>query len=904
MHFEKAIRSCLSGVAWFGGAAFGCARLILISALLACISAPALASTPVTAIVLFDGPNGASYVQVNGLTVNGKAEVRICDGVAKIDKRIYDTLPRVQLAGATSLERGSDGLLNLIANAKPSCAVPGNLKFDRNPELTPAEAGAQSTLQGTLVSSSAPEPALPEFKPGVKLVFVAAPDVDLAEFLRAQRADSVKDWQAFLSEHSSSAHLNEARIALTELDERAAEAFLAQYQRSGSRPADISLLKQAYQEARAANQVTPGFGPAAKLVEAISRELDKLLEGDRAEFEAFEKALQGHTPGYSQLVAARRSVEQLLGVRPDYAPVLNLSRDIAAEDQKLDGAVRSAESLVASSRYDDALASLGAYTAFATEIPRVNAVIDAAYKYHLSQGQQLAGKQDWDGAVVELRKAVSIRKDSQEAAAALDNAVTQLAAKRDREAADRAIRQSKDYAGENQFIEAYNVLAELPDPQRALVAEQVAALTQNFVAAASRRAQKIQDAHLPIKGRADEDAVREAYVLLDRASSLSGDPAVTLKRDFLSSKITSYFIEKAGRYFDKPLGSGAGMGWLYLREAQQYGDTLNTVKDQMVRYAPLYQRRARLSVGIAIRDQTSRRDSPGFADQLTDAIANGLESSGLSVDVVRRPGDSGDLLQPNFLLVGEILEHRVVKNASLETPQSKYRAGTHEVKNPAWLQASSDYLTAQRQLAAAQQSLADAQSQHKKKDVIAAATEAVQAAQKQVDESRHKLETTDQNRTEAIVEPYHYTRKTVDLSASIDLSFHINDRLGNPLDSPATVHKENHKTAVVLTDVKPEDTEGITNQSVEPDEAQFLTDLEINARNALVAAVEEKTAGIPARILQEAQSRAQRGDVDGAAEEYVMYLNSTPQKPSPERDEASKFLRDQFNLGSATLSKL
>jgi hypothetical protein len=148
----------------------------------------------------------------------------------------------------------------------------------------------------------------------------------------------------------------------------------------------------------------------------------------------------------------------------------------------------------------------------------------------------------------------------------------------------------------------------------------------------------------------------------------------------------------------------------------------------MAQYATLYQLRAWLSVGIMLRDQTSRRDSPGFDDQLADAIANGLESSGVSVEVVRKSSDVADALQPNFMLVGEVLEHRFVKSTNLETPYSKYRAGTHEIKNPAWLQAKSDYESAQRQLATAQRALADAQSQRKKKDMVAAANAAMEEA--------------------------------------------------------------------------------------------------------------------------------------------------------------------------------
>jgi hypothetical protein len=859
-----------------------------------------------TAVVLFDGTQGAAYVQIMGMTLNGKTEVRLCDGVSRFDKSAYNALRRTPFTGASSLQRGEDGVLTLTVNAKPLCVVPSNLRFDKKPELTPSEAAEQAVLQGTPVSSSALDRAIPALKPRVQLVFVTAPDVELADFLRAQRANTVKDWQDFLVRYPSSRRRAGAQSAMAELHLRDGEAAFAQYQESSSaRKQDIAMLRQAGMEAQAANQASAGYGQAIKLMDTIGRELDSLLEPDRARLQAFQKALQDHGSGYSQLAAARVHLEQLLEVRSDYAPVLDLRREIAAEERKLETTVANAESLTASARYDDAVSSLGSYNSFASEIPRANAIVNAAYKYHFDRGQKLAAQQDWEHGIAEFRKAATLRPDSKEAGAALNNATIQLSAKHDQREANLALVQSNDYAGKSQFVEAYNVLADLPDKQRALVTSQLSALTPNYVSAAPRRAQKLQEVHIPIKGRADEDAVREAYALLDRASSLSGDPAITLKRDFLSTKISAYYVDRASRYLEKASGSGTGVGWLYLKEAQRYGITnLNNLKDQMARYVSLYQRRARISVGIMLRDQTSRRDSPGFAEQLADAIATGLESSGVSIDVVRKPSEVADALQPNFLLVGEILEHRVVKNVNLETPQSKYRAGMHETKNLAWLQAKSNYESAQQQLAAAQHSLADAQAQRKKKEIVAAANDAVQEAQKHADELRNKLETTDQNRVEAIVEPYHYTKKTIDLSASIELTFRVNDRSGNVIGQPIDVPRSNHKSMVVLQDVKPEDTEGITNQSVEPDEAQFLTALEIEARNIMVKAVREQASQLPASVLQDARTHAQRGDPDGAAEHYIIYLNSTPETSSPERDEAAKFLRDRFNLGAPVASKL
>ena len=149
---------------------------------------------------------------------------------------------------------------------------------------------------------------------------------------------------------------------------------------------------------------------------------------------------------------------------------------------------------------------------------------------------------------------------------------------------------------------------------------------------------------------------------------------------------------------------------------------------------------------------------------------------------------------------------------------------------------------------------------------------------------------------EIVVESYHYTRKTIDLTAAAEIEFQFRDRAGNFLGQPGDVRKGKHTTTVVVQDVKAEDTEGITNQGVEPDGVQFLIDLEIDSRNALVAAAREKAAELPAEILQSARALAQKGDTDGAGELYVLYLNSTAPATSPERSEAVRFLHEQFNL--------
>jgi hypothetical protein len=850
-----------------------------------------------TAVVLFDGSQGAGYVQITDAELNGKIEVRACDGISRLDKNIYNGLPRASLAGASSLQRGTDGVLRLTANGKSVCVVPSNLKFEHNVEFTAAEAAEQAVIRGALVSASPRDAVIPAFKRGVQVVFIAAPDGELADFLRAQRANTLRDWQDFLTQYPSSSRRAVVQNALAGFHQEMAEAALAKYQSSGGAKAqDIATLREACLQAQAASQLSPGFRPALQFVDGIDRELDNLARPDQVRLQAYRKALSDHTPGYSQLLAAQQDVRRLLEVRPDYVPLLSLQQEIATEHRKLETTIVNAQVLVLETRYDQAVSSLGAYTAFAPEMPRVNAVINAGYKYHYENGQRLASHEEWEKALLEFGKAAALQPDRKEAQAAADNAASRLEMERNQQAANDAVLQSNDYAQKHQIVEAYSVLADLPEKQRALVASQLSLLSHDYIGTATRRAQKLQESHIPIKNPTDENAVLEAYVLLDRVSSLGDDPAITVKRDFLSAKISDYYLNQANRYLQKPDGSGAGIGWLSLKEAARYATTnADSLKDEIARYEHVYQRRGQLSIGIEFRDQTSRRDSHGFADQLADAVTSGLDSFATAMTVVR-DSSAEDVLQPNFTLVGQVLEHRVVKNENLEAPESKYRAGTHDSKNPVWVQMESNYESAQQQLSSAQQALADAQDHHKKKQVIADANAAVGLAQENVDELAHKLETTEQSRMQIVVESYHYTKKTIDLTASAEIEFQFRDRAGNLLGQPDDVRKGKHSTTVVVQDVKPEDTEGITNQGVEPDGVQFLTDLEIDSRNALVAAVREKAAELPANVLQSARALVQKGDTDGAGELYVLYLNSTPRGESPERAEAVKFLRDQFNL--------
>ena len=202
------------------------------------LAVPAVQSkdVPLTAIELYDGPDGAAFVQLSGLLINGKAEVRSCAAVTQINKSNYGKLPKITLSSSVaSLERDAQGTMTLTRGTDSECVVPANLKFEKDESLTPAQLADRATLSGQVLTSSVQGvTSLPPLKPTVKLVFVQAPDAELAEYLRADRAHSVEQWQDYLARYPKAAHTDPGKQNLALLLLKEGNDGLKAYRSSAS----------------------------------------------------------------------------------------------------------------------------------------------------------------------------------------------------------------------------------------------------------------------------------------------------------------------------------------------------------------------------------------------------------------------------------------------------------------------------------------------------------------------------------------------------------------------------------------------------------------------------------------------------------------------------------------------
>jgi hypothetical protein len=860
---------------------------------------------PVTAIELFDGTSGPAYLQLAEVLINGKAEMRSCAGAesGSIEKSTYNKFPKVGLSAGGILERGNDGVMRYAAaeGQAPTCVVPDNIKFEHNASFTPAAMADSADLRARAVATGSDGSAAAQpIKKGVKLVFVAAPNVEQAEFLLAQRIGNISGWQNYLAKYPAAAHTDTARKVLAGLFIDAGEAAMSAYQKSaGSAAPSYADLKNARAQMNQAHELLPNSEREARLAGEIRSSLDALTAKAKTELDAYNAAVKAPGPGFAHLDTAKALLAAVNLVDPTFAPARQVQAEVAKANDAYEAAVHSAEASAQGKQWEEALKQIQPYRQFAGEQPRVGHVLDTAYAAYLLQGQQLEDAKDWQNAIVSFQNALKA-KDTAEAHDALKGAQKEYTSMQDQAAANAALEKSKAYELQHDMIPAYEVLTSLPDSQRLIVKDEITRLAPDYITAASQRAKDIAGAYPTIQGIGDERAVESAYTYLEHAYDLSEDQPA--KQDFqtriqnLGDELAAWFLDRAKHSLQKPLGSGTELGWTYLKEAESYkAANLEAVRDQMKMADPAHGMHSRLSVRVQFRDQTSQRQSEGFANQMESAIAAGLDTSGMPVRVIRSGDTVREGVDPDFLIAGDVLEHHIAAPPTVESVDSKYIAGVHEVQSEEWNKANRAVDSASEQLHTAQAELQGAKTKGKKKE-IEQAEQQVSTAQKNLDDGRARLDAIAKTHTEDIIRGYTYKKTTYEVLNRVVLQFRIDDTFNNQKGEPAQVEEQDKKQFVTLTDVNPEDVNGVKSSGTLPDLTELQTQLENKARESLIARVHEKIVELPHKVYDVAHQKEQDGYVDDAGEAYMRYLNVAPADQPNERDHAEKFLHEQFNF--------
>ncbi|HEY1898150.1 MAG TPA: hypothetical protein VGG62_17855, partial [Terracidiphilus sp.] len=487
-----------------------------------------------TAIELYDGASGAAYIQIADVLINGKAELRSCvsSETSSIDKSTYNKFQKVGMAPGGVLERGADGVLRYgTGEGQAGCVVPDGIKFEHNATFTAALMAESADLHGRpIANGSDGSLTAPQIKKGAKLVFVAAPNVEQAEYMLAQRVSTEKGWQNYLTLYPAAAHTEDAKRVLARMYIEAGEKALNAYLQSASSTSpSYSDLKGARAQINQAHLVLPNSEREVKLTEAIRASLGALADKAKTELDAYKAALASGSAGYVHLQTAKGLVNAISDVDGTFAPGVKVKQDVAQASDTLEMAIRTAQAALDGKQYDDAVKAIRPYRQFAPEEPRVARIIDGAYSAYVQQGQQFEDAKDWQNAIKSFQSALQV-KDAPEARDFLKSAQKEFGAAQDAVAANAALEKSKTYELQKDLIPAYEVLTSLSEGQRAIVKDEIVRLAPSYITAASQRAKDIAKAYPSVQGIGDEKAVESAYAYLQRASELTEDE--TQKQEF------------------------------------------------------------------------------------------------------------------------------------------------------------------------------------------------------------------------------------------------------------------------------------------------------------------------------------------------------------------------------------
>ncbi len=887
-------------------------RLLVTVLCLACLLGHAQAADKrLTAVILYEGSRGLAYVVVSDLTLNDKREVYVCDGFGTLDKAQYKRLTKIPL-DVSVLRRAQNRALLMAAGGGERCVVPSNLKLEGKVPYQLAGLVDQTTMKGNIVGrSSNSDAVLPAFRAVSEIHLTAAWDSDLAEFLRARGVQSVALWKDYLRQFGQGPRSSEARQSLARLLAADAEREMSVFRESSRTAAKPSYepLRRSLALAQEALQVHAGSAEAAALRDQIHKQMGGMLASARLSVEAYRKSLADKTPGYARLQEALTRLEDMRTIDP----VFPGAEAVFVEARQLAGSVEqaasAAEALAGSQRFDEAYRAITPYRQYSGELSRIDSIVQRAFRWRREKARTLMLNSQWEEASKELRAALAYKQD-EEAARALLTVETELAKARDRSRAEEAIEISQRFAAQRKFIEAYETLSGLTENQRVYVADNMAALQPGYRQDLLARAQQLVRLHLPIRGVADQQGARQAYDYLRQAWELDEQDVVQVRMDVLGERISQYYLERARELLAKPRGSGAGLGWHLLLEAQRFQPDAAAVRDLLTQNAPLYETRAKLSVGIQLRDLTSRRDSLGFADQLSDTMAAGLEASrlpGIKIFARRnQPADSssGELSQQdtNFLLLGDILQHQLLRKVDVQGVPSRYRASQREIKNPAWVQANNQAMELERSYQVAREVHQSRFGSMNKREAEASANN-VEQLRVRAESARRAAQKLDENLLQDVILPYNYTKRTIMLTATVEIAFRLADPRSAATQPMQTVRSQIPKQFILQEDVSPHDVEGVVAKGSLPDENQLLAEAERDAQMQLLAKLVEQLRQAPAGLLADARQLVAVGALAGAAERYIQYLNSTEPQDTPERNEALTYLKNEFGVTTVGTSR-
>ncbi len=617
----------------------------------------------------------------------------------------------------------------------------------------------------------------------------------------------------------------------------------------------------------------------------------------------------------ADLRKAKALSEEALRIRSGEASALEMKKAAAEAEQEVYARAERMSSLVGQRQWDQALDAHREIVRFAPEVPQIaeleRQALRGSHDLHRQAAREYANAGRLEQGIAEYQMALGRLEDA-ETRTELREANIQLAL----QSAEKA-RAAQDLQSANEILkQAINLHGSDPRLEKLQAAVKIQWADRLFK----------QAAPLYVIPRIDSEGAEEkhlkALTYLEQANSLIPRPETEKAVREIRRRLAAYYFQLGQKKMALPRGAAVGQARLYLLRAESYDNELRGLLETLERAREAFRNKSSVGVNVAFTDKSMHKLCSHIAGEIEGFIGQELTQAGLpNVQVVEREEfeklkkeeaitqtHSETELMLNVQgaavqVLGDILVCDVKTQQRASSAPSQYISGYRE--NPEYyrLVQLRDQSSNQAQAIDQQDDAYKACAEQERRANVYGQCRAVRDQYKREYDRLRNLEyqaSTALQNTPAqfpIITAYSYARRDITVQGGAKVGYRIVDSLSSVRRQQEQLTAEDARSGVEIRGTMANDTKSVTDREANvPSEDELLEQLVGSLRKKIADATVAFLRNFGEKYLERAHLARDRGALDDAVENYILFLATTPQKGGPDCQEAEQFLRAKRNL--------
>jgi tetratricopeptide (TPR) repeat protein len=688
-----------------------------------------------------------------------------------------------------------------------------------------------------------------------------------------------------------------------------------------SEPLDESAFRWAAEEATASawKEFRASFPGSTRIEAATDNLVSCLMQSAESRWQVFE---QGGS--LAMLKTVQALAEESLGLRRGHAGAGQMMERVRTAELAVHSSVEKMQAMVNGQDWDGALEQFRNIERFKPEIPLIadleTRALRGSFELHREKARQHVKEGKLEAGIGAYETALKRSADT-EAAAELREARILLAL---REAEERTTKKLYPQAHDG-LKAALRILGD--DPRLSVLLNRVNNLWADQLFAEAR------PLFLPLRkigAPATEAKYRKALESLEQAEKLVSRAEIDNAARGVRRHLAEYYFELGMKKLTLPRGQSLGQAFLHLQRAESYDNDLPGLLELRDFAAEAFRQKASVGINIKFMDRSMRSACSHVAGDIEGMLGAEITGARLPNVVVVEREEFEKLRQEQRItqessttplvinvqgatmqILGDILVCSAKISQRASFIPSQYVSGYRD--NPDWIRLAQLRDQYEAQAAELDQRQASYETCAKRERQIehqtGQRTKVPGSCRYTQDQLRQQLSsvrgTLNQvlfslNQTPAqlaIISPYRYTRRDLNLEGHLKVGFRIVDSLSSVRREQEQIHEDDTRSDFEISGAMPQDTGNVTDRASNlPSEDSLLESLLERVRRKVAAAAIASLRELPARYLERARLSRDRGATDEAVENYILFLAHSVGDDAKAREEAGQFLLEKRNL--------